>query len=68
MRVPRLDMEHLMRDDLDEISKFEVVYKILKNQLRQHQRTLIRLREEKVRKKKREKEESEAALAGVGRS
>lgn len=36
MKVPRLDMEHLMRDDLDEMSKLEVIYKILKNQLRQH--------------------------------
>lgn len=34
MKVPREDMEHLMRDDLDEMSKMEVIYKILKNQLR----------------------------------
>ena len=31
MKVPRHDMEHLMRDDLDEMSKLEVIYKILKN-------------------------------------
>ena len=31
MKVPREDMEHLMRDDLDEMSKMEVIYKILKN-------------------------------------
>lgn len=36
MKVPRMDMEHLMRDDIDEMSKLEVIYKILKNQLRQH--------------------------------
>lgn len=31
MKVPREDMEHLIRDDLDEMSKLEVIYKVLKN-------------------------------------
>jgi hypothetical protein len=37
----------LLNDDLDEISKFEVIYKILKDQLREHQKKLIKLKEEK---------------------
>ena len=42
-----------MRDDLDEMSRLEVIYKILKNQLRQHQKKLIKLKEaEKKRKEK----------------
>lgn len=42
--VPRAYMEHLQSDDLDEISRLEVVYKILKDQLREHQATLIKLK------------------------
>ena len=37
----------MLNDDLDEISKFEVIYKILKDQLREHQKKLIKLKEEK---------------------
>ena len=33
--VDQNDYEHLMNDDLDEISKLEVSYKILKQQLRE---------------------------------
>lgn len=40
-----------MNDDLDEVSKLEVTYKILKQQLREHQKKLIEAREEKKRKK-----------------
>ena len=41
------DYRHLMADDLDEISRSEVLYKILKNQLRVHQKHLIELKEKK---------------------
>lgn len=34
--VPLDDYEHLLKDDLDPVSKMEVTYKVLKNQLRQH--------------------------------
>ena len=45
-----------MNDDLDEISKFEVVYKILKDQLRIHQKKLIEMKEaEKGQKEKKHK-------------
>ena len=36
IQVQKKHLEHLMQDDLDEISKFEVIYKILKDQLRMH--------------------------------
>lgn len=48
-------MEHLNRDDLDEISKFEVIYKILKDQLRTHQAKLIEMKKEKITAKKESK-------------
>mmetsp|Transcript_5862 Transcript_5862/g.9466 ORF Transcript_5862/g.9466 Transcript_5862/m.9466 type:complete len:102 (+) Transcript_5862:2159-2464(+) len=44
IQVQRKHMEHLMEDNLDEISKFEVIYKILKDQLRLHQSKLIELK------------------------
>lgn len=47
LRVQKRHLEHLMKDDLDEISKYEVIYKILKDQLRAHQSTLIDLKEKK---------------------
>jgi hypothetical protein len=31
------DLAHLKEDDIDEVSKLEVTYKILKQQLRHHQ-------------------------------
>lgn len=36
-----------MNDDLDEISKLEVSYKILKQQLREQQKRLIDLKEQR---------------------
>jgi len=59
--VRREDLEHLAADDLDEISKFEVVYKILKDQLRDHQKRLIKLKAEEEKEKERKKEERELA-------
>ena len=40
-----------MEDNLDDISKFEVVYKILKDQLRLHQKKLITMKEAERKKK-----------------
>jgi hypothetical protein len=36
IQVAKKHLDHLNKDDMDEISKFEVVYKILKDQLRLH--------------------------------
>jgi hypothetical protein len=36
IQVQKKHLDHLNKDDLDEISKFEVIYKILKDQLRIH--------------------------------
>jgi hypothetical protein len=47
--VPQKDVQHLANDDLDEISKLEVTYKILKQQLRDHQRKIIEAKEEQKR-------------------
>lgn len=47
INVQKQDLQHLLNDDLDEISKFEVIYKILKDQLREHQKKLIKMKEEK---------------------
>ena len=47
------DYAHLMNDDLDEISKLQVTYKILKQQLREHQKLLIK----KIEKKKKDAQE-----------
>jgi hypothetical protein len=41
LKVQKKHLEHLMNDDMDQVSKFEVIYKILKDQLRDHQKTLI---------------------------
>lgn len=41
-----------MNDDLDEISKLQVTYKILKQQLREHQKLLIN----KIENKKKDAE------------
>jgi hypothetical protein len=43
--------DHLNNDDLDEVSKNEVVYKVLKEHLRQHQRKLIVMKEKDRLKK-----------------
>ena len=41
------DYAHLLKDDLDKASKIEVVYKILKDQLRAYQKQLLKLRQDK---------------------
>lgn len=51
LRVPKSHLNHLKRDDLDEVSRQEVIYKILKDQLRIHQKTLIDLKEKNKRTK-----------------
>lgn len=55
IQVQRKHLEHLNNDDLDEISKFEVVYKILKDQLRSHQKKLIKMKEEQRQEEKTKK-------------
>lgn len=47
LKILKEDYDHLMREDLDPISKNEVVYKILKTQLREQQQKLILLKEKK---------------------
>jgi len=49
MKVEKEDFLHLQDDDLDPISRYEVVYKILKDQLRNHQKELISMKEEQKR-------------------
>jgi len=51
VQVDKAMFEHLHRDDLDEISKQEVVYMILKEQLRQQQKRLVMIKEKKRLKK-----------------
>ena len=46
IKVPKRHLEHLVADDIDEISKYEVIYKILKDQLREHQSALIKMKKE----------------------
>mgnify|MGYP001101806463 CR=1 FL=1 len=45
MEINQEDYDHLIDDDLDLISKYEVIYKLLKAQLRGHQQKLIDLKE-----------------------
>ena len=47
VKIPKEDYDHLMQQDLDPISKNEVVYKIMKQQLREQQKKLIVLKEQK---------------------
>lgn len=44
INVQKKHLEHLNSDNLDEISKYEVIYKILKDQLRIHQSKLIEMK------------------------
>jgi hypothetical protein len=44
INVPRKHLDHLLNEDLDEVSQFEVIYSILKDQLREHQQKLIALK------------------------
>lgn len=46
LKIAKEDLDHLMHGDLDPISKHEVVYKILKGQLREQQKKLIVMKEE----------------------
>ena len=55
INIKNEDLNHLQNDDLDEISKFEVVYQILKDQLRKHKQNLIHMKEEKENAKLNEK-------------
>ena len=68
MKINQEDLEHLAHDDLDPISKNEVIYKILKDQLREQQKKLIVMKEEKrVRKQTRIIKENQRK-SGTGRS
>lgn len=64
IQVQRKHLERLMNDDMDEISKFEVVYKILKDQLRNHQKHLIELKE-KDKKDKADKRKEKKMLTEI---
>lgn len=46
VEVEKDDLVHLKNDDMDEVSRLEVTYKILKEQLRDHQKLLIEKKEE----------------------
>lgn len=59
--VDEMDFEHLKNDDLDEISKMEVTYKILKQQLREHQSNIIKAKD------KRKQELAQARMAKKAR-
>lgn len=59
IQVQKKHIERLENDDLDEISKFEVVYKILKDQLRNHQKHLINLKEKEKAEKRKRKEDKQ---------
>ena len=52
IKVPKKHLEHLIADDIDEISKYEVIYKILKDQLRDHQSALIKMKKDKNKRDK----------------
>ena len=51
LQVQKKHLEHLNKDDLDEISKYEVIYKILKDQLRVHQAKLVEMKKEDKKQK-----------------
>ena len=50
-------MDHLINDDIDEISRFEIIYKILKDQLRTHQKALIEMKKNEIKEKLEKKKE-----------
>ena len=52
------DLHHLKHDDIDEMSRLEVTYKILKQQLRDHQKLIISKKEEEKEKAIKAKEEA----------
>ena len=45
------DVHHLLNDDVDEVSRMGVIYKILKEQLRGYQQSLINAKENQRKKK-----------------
>jgi hypothetical protein len=48
IEVEKDDFKHLKADDVDEVSRLEVTYKVLKEQLREHQARLIKKKEEAI--------------------
>jgi len=50
MDVDQEDFEHMMNDDMGGVSRMEVVYKILKEQLRTYQKALIEVKEKQKKK------------------
>lgn len=48
VEVDEEDLKHLKMDDVDEVSRLEITYKILKEQLREHQKALIAKKDELV--------------------
>ena len=45
VKIGKEMFRHLKNDDMDELSKNEVVYQVLKNQLKQQQKKLITMKE-----------------------
>ena len=45
------DVHHLLNDDVDNVSRMEIIYKILKEQLREYQKQIIEHREQERKKK-----------------
>jgi len=56
IEIEKHDFEHLREDDLDELSRLEVTYKILKQQMREHQALLIEKRNQRKDEKKADRE------------
>ena len=56
LEIEKRDYQHLKEDDLDELSRLEVTYKVLKQQLREHQALLIERRNQRKEEKKAERE------------
>ena len=49
LNVEQEDVHHLMNDDVDELSRMQIIYKILKEQLRDYQKAIIEEKEERKR-------------------
>lgn len=56
IEIEKHDVDHLREDDLDELSRLEVTYKILKQQMREHQALLIEKRNQRKDEKKADRE------------
>ena len=50
LNVDEVDVHHLLNDDIDETSRMEIIYKILKEQLRGYQKQLVEQREAQRKK------------------